>query len=160
MTAKSFPVSAVSKGAVCLLLYLILLFFSSSCAAAPTEEPEQPPAPVTVYDDGLFLVETVECLFSEEESTVILRLRVTNSSLRDTALSSVLGLRAECGGKPCELIFTDTPPDGLLKAGESREGVLKLKLPPAQVDAAQDSVRIELALDYLDGLWAEFTVSL
>lgn len=136
-------------GVLCAAMMLV-----PACSQEPTQPP-QPPAPVTVYDDGVYAVESMECLRNEERKEVVLRLRVTNNSVSDTALSSVLGVEVTSGETPCPLMPAEQPLDGLLPVGQSREGWIRFELP-----AQAESFTVRIALDYMDDLWASFDVSL
>lgn len=141
---------------VCTAAFVLLC----GCAGAAGEQPQTPPEPAEVYNDGMYAVEAgVPAVTVTDDGAVRtdIPLCIRNGSAQSMAVSEVLGIRVSAGKEECEL--TAVPEgleaiDGLIKAGENREGYISVLTP-----VEQNSFTIEMAVDYLDDRWIEFVVS-
>jgi len=138
------------------MLVLAVTVLLCSCDSAQSQLPEEPPQPVVVYSDDVYLVEAGVSTVTQEgdKIRVDIPLRITNNSLESLAISSVLGVRAE-GAELAAIPEELTPIDGLIKPGMSSEGYLTLL-----TSGEQKILKIEMAVDFLDDQWISFEISL
>lgn len=130
----------------------------AGCVQSEEALTEQPQEPIAVYSDGVYLVEAglPEIIQEGDPAVMEITLRITNGSLEDMAVSSVLGITVSADGVPCEVLTVPkkrTPIDGLIAVGECAEGRVRFAAPS---DAAVFD--FELAADYLDDQWIAFSV--
>ena len=122
------------------------------------QPPEEPPIPVVVYDDGVYLVEAAQPVTALNENgkyRTDITLFITNRSLENMTISSVLGVKAAVPQTDCEIIAAEdyAPIDGLIECGERKEGGMSI------VSSAEpESIKIELAVDYLNDQWISFDI--
>ena len=143
---------------ICLLASVGVLL--AGCAAAVEPQPAVPPQPVEVYSDGVYSVEVLSTRVTEAgegQQCAVISLRVTNGSLEDLVLSSVLCFAISENSPGCGLTAPPedcTPLDGLIRPGTSAEGCLAVLMP-----SGTNELQIKLAVDYLDDQWVGFGVN-
>ena len=144
--------------AVLCFIYLMVVLGVCGCTAEHPYVQIQPEYTV-VYDDGVYKVEAeppVSTALDDGSCRTDFRLKITNGSLEDAAISSVLGAEITSPVTECRIVesVSADPIDGLIRAGESAEGNLSVI-----TSVAADSFIIKLAVDYLNDQWISFEIT-